>query len=163
MRSIVPQMSTEPSKGGFDIVVANPPYVRHEEITSQKPALEPAYPEVYAGTADLYVYFYARGLDLARPNGMLVYITPNKFMRAGYGKRLRDFLRQQVTLEMLIDFGDLPLFDATTYPLIAAMRKVKPDPDSSVRALSVQSLSAAASLAQTAKNAFAIPQSSLTS
>jgi len=151
------------AKGGFDVVIANPPYVRHEQITAIKPALELAYPNVYAGTADLYVYFYARGLDLARPKGTLVYISPNKFMRAGYGKRMRDYLRQQVTLDTLIDFGDLPLFDATTYPLIAALRKAPPTPDHTLCALNVESMVAVERMAQTAQTAFPLPQSSLTS
>ncbi|MBE2195383.1 MAG: Eco57I restriction-modification methylase domain-containing protein, partial [Anaerolinea sp.] len=150
-------------KGGFDVVIANPPYVRQEQIKHLKEALEPAYPEVYAGTADLYVFFYARGLNLARPNGTLIYITPNKFMRAGYGKRLRDFLRQQVTLESLIDFGDLPLFDATTYPLIATLRKTRPAPDHTVRTLTVTDLEDTEHMALTAQSAFPMPQHALSS
>ena len=149
-------------KGGFDVVIANPPYVRQEQITAQKPELQAAYPDVYAGTADLYVYFYARGLSLARPNGTLIYITPNKFMRAGYGKRLRDHLRKHVAIQALTDFGDLPLFDATTYPLIVALKKAEPIADHAIRALTVTSMEDANAIGRTSRTASALPQSALT-
>ncbi|MGV2437197.1 MAG UNVERIFIED_CONTAM: hypothetical protein LVT10_21765 [Anaerolineae bacterium] len=53
------------SKGGFDVVVANPPYVRGEKIGATKRGdrkLSALYEDVYNGSADLYVYFYKRGL-----------------------------------------------------------------------------------------------------
>ena len=84
------------AQDGFDVVIGNPPYVRQELIREHKPALNAHFPEVYQGTADLYVYFYAKGLRLLRANGVLVYISSNKFMRAGYGERLRGHLRQKL-------------------------------------------------------------------
>ena len=114
--------------GGFDIVIGNPPYVRHERLGKEyKAALQVAFSDVGTGTADLYVYFYAKGLNLLRAGGRLAYITPNKFMRAGYGEKLRGVLSGQNRVEMLADFGDLPVFDAITYPLIAMIQKAKPD------------------------------------
>lgn len=114
--------------GGFDIVIGNPPYVRHERLGKEyKAALQVAFSDVGTGTADLYVYFYAKGLNLLRAGGRLAYITPNKFMRAGYGERLRGILSSGNRVEMLADFGDLPVFDATTYPLIAMIAKAKPE------------------------------------
>ncbi|MBI0447247.1 hypothetical protein D9600_15140 [Deinococcus sp. DB0503] len=113
--------------GGFDIVIGNPPYVRHERLGKEyKAALGGAFPDVSTGTADLYVYFYQKGLNLLRGGGRLAFITPNKFMRAGYGEKLRGVLSAQNRVEMLADFGDLPVFDATTYPLIALIAKAKP-------------------------------------
>ena len=50
-------------EGGFDIVIGNPPYVRQELISPIRRVLQQLFPEVYAGTADLYVYFYKRGLN----------------------------------------------------------------------------------------------------
>ena len=114
-------------RGGFDIVIANPPYVRMELIKEQKQALAAAYPAVYDGRADLYVYFYARGLELLRPGGVLAFISSNKFMRARYGAGVRDLLASQSTLRQVIDFGDLPVFEATAYPCIVLTRKAAPD------------------------------------
>ena len=149
-------------KGGFDVVIANPPYVRHQRITAQKPELQAAYPEVYVGTADLYVYFYARGLRLARPNGTLIYLTQNKFLCARYGKRLRNHLRHSVTIDALIDFGDLPLFDAAAYPLIVALKKTAPAVDHAIRALTVTDMAAVRQIVKTSRGAFALPQAALT-
>lgn len=77
------------AQGGFDVVIGNPPYVRQELLKAQKPQLKAAFPKVFAGTADLLVYFYAKGIELLRARGTLALITSNKFMRAGYGEKLR--------------------------------------------------------------------------
>lgn len=113
-------------RGGFDVVIANPPYVRQQLISEQKEEFKATYPSVYHGVADLYVYFYARGLDLLRSGGILAYISSNKFMRAGYGEKLRRLLSEDTALESIIDFGDLPVFEATAYPCIVITRKAKP-------------------------------------
>ena len=71
---------------GFDIVLANPPYVRMEKLDNEDElSYSEAFPEVAASRADLLVYFYARALQILRPGGWLSFITSNKFMRAGYG------------------------------------------------------------------------------
>ncbi len=111
---------------GFDIVLANPPYVRQELITDLKTDLEKIYPEVYAGAADLYVYFYSRAIQLLRTGGLLVFIAPNKFFRAGYGKKLREHLASCSHLRILIDFADYPIFQAITYPSIIVTQKCPP-------------------------------------
>jgi Eco57I restriction-modification methylase/TaqI-like C-terminal specificity domain len=105
--------------GGFDIVVANPPYVRMELLKERKPALKRTFPQVHAERADLYVYFFARALELLAPGGMLVFISPNKWLKASYGRRLRGLLAKTTTLWSITDFGDLPVFpSASAYPLI---------------------------------------------
>lgn len=109
--------------GGFDVVVANPPYVRQELIKEIKPALKPIYSEVYTGTSDLYVYFYARALQMLKPAGMLVFISSNKWFRANYGKKLRQHLAAQTRIHSITDFGDLPVFGATAYPVIFVGQK----------------------------------------
>ena len=99
-------------EGGFDIVIGNPPYVRQERILEIKPVLEQQFPEVFAGQADLYVYFYKRGAELLRTNGILTYISSNKFLRSGYGENLRAFFTHKVNLHRLLDFGSVPVFKA---------------------------------------------------
>lgn len=113
--------------GGFDIVLGNPPYVSIGHMTTvYKTALKNAFPEVAAGRADLYVYFFQKGLNLLRAGGRLAYITPNKYTRAVYGENLRGVLTNRVSIETLIDFGDLPVFDATTYPFITILQRSAP-------------------------------------
>ena len=111
------------ARGGFDVVIANPPYVRQEQIGPLKADLTKLFPSVYQGTADILVYFYARAIQLMRPGGWLAFITSNKYMRAAYGKKLRAFLRNSLTMSQVMDFGDLPVFAATSYPAVLVGRK----------------------------------------
>lgn len=120
--------------GKFDIVIGNPPYVRQERIKEQKPQLKTNYQSVYDGKADLFVYFFARGLELLKPGGVLTYICSNKFFRSGYGKNLRTQLAQK-TLTRIIDFGDAPVFDAIAYPSILAVQEAEPADAHQTRAL----------------------------
>ncbi|MBY0355331.1 MAG: Eco57I restriction-modification methylase domain-containing protein [Rickettsiales bacterium] len=112
--------------GGFDIVIANPPYVRQEKIKDQKPGLKHEFGNFFSGTADLYTYFYKRGVEILSSDGHLCFIAPNKFFKAGYGKNLRQLLTAQVRLLKLLDFGELPVFDAGTDPSILLVQNAKP-------------------------------------
>ena len=69
------------------------------------------------------VYFYARAIQALKHGGALTFITSNKYMRAGYGKKLRELLRVSLTISQVIDFGDLPVFTATSYPAVLVGRK----------------------------------------
>lgn len=106
---------------GFDVVIANPPYVRQEQLGDLKLLLK-GY-DSFTGMADLYVYFYERGLRLLKTGGVLTYISSNKFFRAGYGEKLRRYLAANATVRQLIDFGDAPVFTAIAYPCIIVATK----------------------------------------
>ena len=112
------------ARGGFDIAIANPPYVRMEKLNkSDEDSYKANFPVVAASRADLYVYFFARAIEVLKNDGTLSFITSNKYMRAGYGKKLRQFLAASMTISQVIDFGDLPLFTATSYPAVLVGRK----------------------------------------
>ncbi|RUR74875.1 Eco57I restriction-modification methylase domain-containing protein [Chlorogloeopsis fritschii PCC 9212] len=105
--------------GGFDIQVANPPYVRQELIKDLKPTLQKIYPAVYTGTSDLYCFFYARALQLLKADGMLAFISSNKWFRAKYGEKLRKHIAENCQVHSITDFGELPVFkSAATFPMI---------------------------------------------
>ena len=105
---------------GFDVVLANPPYVRMEKLDNEDElSYGEAFPEVAASRADIVVYFYARALQILRPGGWLSFITSNKFMRAGYGAGIREHLPASLRIQRVIDFGDLPLFEANGKPIAA--------------------------------------------
>lgn len=114
--------------GGFDVVLGNPPYVRMELIKPMKPWLEKRY-EVVSDRADLYAYFFERGIKLLKPGGRLGFISSSTFFKTGSGAPLRDFLRTKATLETVVDFGDHQIFEGvTTYPAILTMRAGSPPP-----------------------------------
>jgi type I restriction-modification system DNA methylase subunit len=124
--------------GGFDVVIGNPPYVRQEELLKIKPNLEMNY-EVYHSMADLSVYFFEREIKMLKDGGLLGMIVTNKWLKAGYGKKLRQFLNRYC-LEQIIDFGDLRVFqDAAAYPCILIVKKKKA-PNKKVLACQVKSL-----------------------
>jgi N-6 DNA Methylase/TaqI-like C-terminal specificity domain len=111
------------AEGGFDVVLGNPPYVRMEFLKTLKPYLEKRY-EVVSDRADLYCYFYERGLRLLKPGGRLGYISSNTFFKTGSGKPLRKYLLGEATIESVVDFGDLQIFEGvTTYPAILTMKR----------------------------------------
>jgi adenine-specific DNA-methyltransferase len=112
-------------RDGFDIVIGNPPYIRQEEIKELKPLLQAQGYTCYTGTADLYVYFYERALQILHDGGVLAFISSNKFFRSDYGQKLRGLLARQ-TLHRIIDFGDAPVFTAIAYPTIVILSKTPP-------------------------------------
>lgn len=111
------------AEGGFDVVLGNPPYVRMGLLKALKPYLEKRY-EVVSDRADLYCYFYERGLRLLKPGGRLGYISSNTFFKTGSGRPLREYLLNEATIESVLDFGDLQVFQGvTTYPAILTMKR----------------------------------------
>jgi hypothetical protein len=111
------------AEGGFDVVLGNPPYVRMEFLKAMKPYLEKRY-EVVSDRADLYCYFFERGLRLLKPGGRLGFISSNTFFKTGSGRPLRGYLLREATIESVVDFGDLQIFEGvTTYPAILTMKR----------------------------------------
>jgi hypothetical protein len=115
-------------QGGFDAVIGNPPYVRHEQLGALKPALAKAY-RAFDGVADLYVYFYELGLRLLRPGGLLSFVVTNKWLRAGYADRLRGLFGGEAWLEAVIDFGHAKRFfpAADVFPCVVVARRPNMD------------------------------------
>jgi adenine-specific DNA-methyltransferase len=105
-------------KEGFDIVIGNPPYIQLQKALDDKRKFADLYKECgFAGferTGDIYCLFYERGKQLLCPDGHLCYITSNKWLRANYGKSLRQFLAEHTRPKILIDFGGFKVFDSAT-------------------------------------------------
>jgi type I restriction-modification system DNA methylase subunit len=106
----------------FDVIIGNPPYVRQEEIKHYKKNIEKQY-KIFVSTADLYTYFYELGIKLLKDKGVLGLISSNKFMRAKYGSKLREFLKCNTKIMQIIDFGDKHLFNAITNTVILITSK----------------------------------------
>ncbi len=118
-------LSGENGEGGFDIVIANPPYVRQEMIEDpQKPNDKVAakqYKEKLlkqiqldwndekgnlikiSQRADLYVYFYLKGLQLLNPDGVMCFISSNSWLDVGFGAGLQEILLKRVPILAIYD------------------------------------------------------------
>lgn len=103
-------------KGGFDVVIGNPPYVQIQKFSGQQVQKdwEAQDFESFAKRGDIYCLFYERGYRLLRDKGALVFITSNKWMRAAYGKKLRHFFAKHTQPLTLIDFSSFQVFETAT-------------------------------------------------
>jgi hypothetical protein len=103
-------------KGGFDVVIGNPPYVQIQNFSGmpQQKDWEKQEYETYVKTGDVYCLFYEQGFRLLKDSGILTFITSNKWMRAKYGSGLRKFFSDKTRPQILIDFGGFQVFESAT-------------------------------------------------
>ncbi|MEX2196788.1 MAG: N-6 DNA methylase [Thermoleophilaceae bacterium] len=110
--------------GGFDAVIGNPPYVRIQETGRELAAWCRRRFQTASGSFDTYVPFIEQGVALLGPSGRLGFIVPSRFLKADYGRRLREWLTQNRLVEEIVDFGDAQLFPgATNYTCITVLRR----------------------------------------
>lgn len=111
------------SKGGFDVVIANPPYVSALEFASRYPnevreSLNRNF-QTAQGTYDLYVLFYECAIRLLNKGSVLTFINSNKMLSAKYAVGLREFILNNATLFSLVDVSGIKVFkEASVYPII---------------------------------------------
>ncbi len=114
----------------FDIVIANPPYIHLEDIKDDASRLyEPLKYATYEKRGDIYALFFERGIKILKEHGVLTYITSNKWMRAGYGKSLRDYFVKNTNPLQIVDLGGGVFESATVDTDILILKKEKYDGD----------------------------------
>jgi len=103
-------------KGGFDIVIGNPPYIQLQKAYDSGRKYADLYKnqdyETFDRMGDIYCLFYERGIRILRRGGILTYISSNKWMRAGYGQKLRQYFLK-LNPKILIDLGP-GVFESST-------------------------------------------------
>ncbi|GAA7881764.1 class I SAM-dependent DNA methyltransferase [Helicobacter pylori] len=97
---------------GFDCIIGNPPYIRQEQIKDIKPLLQKQYPDFYNSTADIYTYFFALSYRLLKEKGFNAFITSNKYARAKYGAKLREWLLKKTTIVSYMELNALKVFES---------------------------------------------------
>ncbi|WP_353168591.1 DNA methyltransferase [Flavobacterium sp.] len=127
-------------KGGFDVIIGNPPYVRQELLGNiQKEYFSKKYIESFNNSADLYVYFYNISITVLKKDGLLGFITPNKWMERKYGLELREYLKEFNILQ-IINYGELRIFDdASTEPEITILKN-EINPTSQIKYAMIKSM-----------------------
>ncbi|MFP6216197.1 Eco57I restriction-modification methylase domain-containing protein [Helicobacter pylori] len=97
---------------GFDCIIGNPPYIRQEHIKDLKPLLQKQYQDFYNSTADIYTYFFALAYHLLKEKGFSAFITSNKYARAKYGAKLREWLLKKTTIVSYMELNALKVFES---------------------------------------------------
>ncbi|MYI94098.1 hypothetical protein F4083_07195 [Candidatus Poribacteria bacterium] len=121
---------------GFDVVIGNPPYIQLQEDGGRLADLyQPCNFAVFTRMGDIYCLFYERGHTLLHDTGHLCYITSNKWMRAGYGKKLRNYFISHTQPIQLLDLGP-DVFDATVDTNILLFQNAVDDVRETFRAVS---------------------------
>lgn len=110
-------------KGGFDVVIANPPYVSALEFgRTYTKDYRKLLGELFAaaqGAYDVYVLFFERGLKLLRPGGNLAFISPNKYLSARYAVGLRELILKTAAFAQIVDLSAIDVFStAAVYPVL---------------------------------------------
>lgn len=126
--TLVEEAQPDTDSGGFDIVLANPPYVRHRALGREykEKSLKTNYSDVFSSLADLYVYFFARAQQLLRDGGVGCFISSNKWLQQEYGENLRQELLDKQAFHLVVDFGELPVFaSVTAYTAVFLWQKLK--------------------------------------
>ncbi len=99
---------------GFDCIIGNPPYIRQEHIKDLKPLLEKQYHDFYNSSSDIYTYFFALAFNLLKEKGFSAFITSNKYARAKYGAKLREWLLKKTTIVSYMELNALKVFESAT-------------------------------------------------
>lgn len=130
------------ARGGFDLIVGNPPWVRAETLPPRlRAALGRRY-RCWRGRGpgfrhqpDLSLAFVERGVELLAPGGTLGFLLPAKFTTAGYGQALRTDLTARCTLQVVADLQQEAAsgFDATIYPAALILSRGTPGPAHRIR------------------------------
>jgi adenine-specific DNA-methyltransferase len=111
---------------GFDVVIGNPPYISHDKIDFRE-YLKSNY-KCFEAFADLYCYFFEKGISILTHKGYLNFITSNSFLKAEYGKPLRDYFNDKGQFVQLINIEDAQIFeDAIVNTVVANFAKGKSD------------------------------------
>jgi len=120
--------------GGFDIVIANPPYVRQEQIEkSFKNILGEVYPE-FPKRSDLFVYFYARALQLLKKGGFHIFVCSNSWLDVGYGAALQEYLLDNAYIHAIFDSAvERQFSSASINTIVSIIQKGKPKVDAETR------------------------------
>jgi hypothetical protein len=107
-------------KGGFDIVIGNPPYVSAVQNSKSDSNFREVYRKQYPlikGAFDIYVIFLIKGVEIINTKGSFTWIVPNKLLVAIYAENVLEYLKQN-GLGTIVSISSIKVFEAGVYPII---------------------------------------------
>ncbi len=123
------EFSSVMDKGGFDVIVGNPPYFNVETFGANSPFtkyLNEFYEDIWQDKSDILFYFIYRSLYLLKPGGVLGFIVSRSFLEAQKAKKLRKFILKNTRIIEILDFGSYPVFEeAGIATAIIVLQKTK--------------------------------------
>lgn len=119
-------------KGGFDIVIGNPPYLGFHKVPNKNYFKEKYFSA--NGKYDFYILFIEKGIQLLKDKGTISYICPSYFYKRNYGKKLRELILKDTKINYICDFNDSQIFEsALTYTCIFSFENHKANNDDMIR------------------------------
>ena len=115
-------------KGGFDVIVGNPPYLRIQGLKDAYPKLTDFYQNNFdsaTGNYDIYVLFIEKAFQLIHSKGQVSFILPHKFLISEFGEGIRKFLAEKKAVDSILHFEEHLVFEVTTYTCILNLNKKK--------------------------------------
>ena len=118
-------------RGGFDVIIGNPPYVRKQGLMQHYPELCLYYEKEYKSATsnyDIYALFMEKSFYLINDKGIVSFILPHKFLVSDFGVGIREFFKNKTAVDKLVHFGSEIVFqEAATYTCIIDLTKISKD------------------------------------
>lgn len=114
-----------PPSESAEFVLGNPPYVRLEELATDRSAAYRELCQTMGGRSDIYIGFFEMGLRALRRGGSLGFICADRWMRNAYGSRLRNMISHGWSMETVINMTGVDAFDeeVDAYPAITVLKR----------------------------------------
>ena len=123
-------------KGGFDVVIGNPPYVFAREKVSEED--KAYYSQVYESAkyqVNTYIIFMEQSLLLAKKDGIIGLIVPNSWLMTYSGEALRKIFIERASLDKIVNLYGKSFEDANVETVISIMKKSVADANHTIEIL----------------------------